>query len=222
MNSGRYTDPLLIFPSHLDLIIDGMNWVAENFPVKEQVFVFDKDNTLISSQKDERVLHQQLIEHVVRPANQLNDCITVLYTVSSEDDLRRDLHQFPELAELFDFFITGDNFTEDLMIEFVKQGKLSGDPRKLEWERIYKPVSRIFSEMNAVLLDDCAGTIWSSVTIGVDGVKAYGIEEDSIKNAGKIYQQCLDILKKLVNKLENIFQCQILLFLYRSRRSFVY
>jgi len=171
-----------------------MDWVNEQFPAKDQIMVFDKDDTLMSSRKEGRVLHQHLIDHVVRPINELNNCITVLYTLSSEDNLRRDLHQFLALVELFDFFITGDNFTEDLMIEFVKQDKLSGDPRELEWERIYKPVSRIFSGLKAVLLDDCAGTVWSSVTVGVDGVKAYAIEDDNVDNANHIFRQCMDML----------------------------
>lgn len=183
-----------IFPVTLDLIADGNVWVKQNYPDIKQVFVFDKDDTLISSRKSGRQLHRHIVEHVLEPAHVLSDCLTVLYTLSSEMNLRRDLQQYPELETLFDVVITGDNFTEDLMIQFVEQKKLTGNPRELEWERIYKPVSKIFKSMKVVLLDDCAGTVWSLAEIGIDGVKAYSLEDDNEQNAKKIFQQCLAIL----------------------------
>lgn len=187
-------DNITFFPTSLDLVKDGPKWLHDNFPVINKVIVFDKDETLISSTNAGRILHQHLIANVVLPAKQnIAAAITVLYTVSSKSCLLNDFSQFPFLAQLFDLVITGDNFTEELMQHFVKIGKLQGNPRTLEWERVYKPVTKIFHPARAVLIDDYAGTIWSLTTIGYDGIKAYPLEDDSMKNALAIWDE-LEIL----------------------------
>lgn len=184
-----------VFPAELDVVVDGSAWLQVNFPKCRKVVVFDKDETLISSRKEGRVSHRFMIDDVlckVKPA--YPDAITVLYTVSSEHNLRRDLWTFPKLATLFDLFITGDNFSEDLIARFVTTGKLQGNPRDLEWERIYKPVSRIFHPAKAVLIDDCAGTVWSLAEIGKDGIKAYDLDADSPQTAAKMWQDLAVLL----------------------------
>ncbi len=191
-SSTRFAAPLY-FPLSLDLLADGAHWFATLFPDNDNVVFFDKDETLVSIRDRKRVPHTCLINGVVRQLRaHSRKPLLVLYTLSSRSDLEADLLRFPELQDLFDVCITSENFDEARMREFVRTGKLTGDPLKLEWERMLKPVGRIVCRPGVVLVDDCVDSAWSTARTGIDGVKAYRIEDDTQENAKRVWAEIVN------------------------------
>lgn len=177
-----------LMPKTVDVLIGFSDWFGNHHPIVNEVVVFDKDDTLISSRKEGRVLHQHMVDQVLMPlVHKKPELALVLFTLSGDKALSKDIAQFPQVFKVFDLMITGDNLSSETIEELINFGKLDGDPLQLEAERILKPVDRMFAGYPVVLIDDWVDTIWSSVTSEVHGLQAPALEQCTMSWAEMMY-----------------------------------
>lgn len=185
-------------PQNIDILHPVFkHWFAKNFAECEKIVVFDKDETLFTTVNGRRSCHKHLVQQVLFGLERLKpNVVVVMFTEDAIEDLQMDLQLFPEVFAAFDFIITADNFSFEVMNSFCERRLLQGNPLMLQLRRMTKPVDEMFAPYPVVLIDDYVGTDWIAVKAGVHGIKPYKFAQDNPANARLMVQKLVRQLKQ--------------------------
>jgi len=171
-------------PFDVDIFSNLETYVKETFPGKNKIVIFDKDETMISPNKDWRHLHTHLKEQVFDYFYKMDEVLVIIFTLSWDNSSMKDFTAFPDLLCKVDLIITGDNVGYERMNVMLDSWFFKDwNPTEMEKERIHKPIQKMFPNMTAVLLDDQVWGIWNTAIKWTNAVKAYDLESDSREKA---------------------------------------